>query len=68
MIENINQIKELYSWSIFTKKLLALTNSKEQHNIMKQELIRRNISDSITVKQELLQMMLLCSILPKWQI
>ncbi len=28
MIENINQIKEQYSWSIFTKKLLALTNSK----------------------------------------
>ena len=55
MIENINQIKEQYSWSIFTKKLLALTSSKEQHIIMKQDLIRRNISDSITVKQELLQ-------------
>ena len=31
MIENINQIKELYSWSIFTKKLLALTNSKKNN-------------------------------------
>lgn len=31
MIENINQIKEQYSWSIFTKKLLALTNSKKNN-------------------------------------
>ena len=29
MIENINQIKEQYSWSIFTKKLLSLTSSKK---------------------------------------
>ena len=29
MIENINQIKEQYSWSIFTKKLLALTSFKK---------------------------------------
>ncbi|MGB1988007.1 MAG: glycosyltransferase [Flavobacteriales bacterium] len=31
MIENINQIKEQYSWSIFTKKLLALTSSKKNN-------------------------------------
>tara|TARA_B100001741_G_scaffold263396_1_gene228069 strand:+ start:11949 stop:13094 length:1146 start_codon:yes stop_codon:yes gene_type:complete len=31
MIENINQIKEQYSWSIFTKKLLALTYSKKNN-------------------------------------
>ena len=31
MIENINQIKEQYSWPIFTKKLLALTNSKKNN-------------------------------------
>ena len=29
MIENINQIKKHYSWSIFTKKLLALTSFKK---------------------------------------
>ena len=29
MIENINQIKQQYSWSIFTKKLLALTSFKK---------------------------------------
>lgn len=29
MIENINQIKKQYSWSIFTKKLLALTSFKK---------------------------------------
>ena len=31
MIENINQIKEQYSWPIFTKKLLALTYSKKNN-------------------------------------
>ena len=31
MIENINQIKEQYSWSIFTKKLLALTYSNKNN-------------------------------------
>ena len=31
MIENIKQIKKQYSWSIFTKKLLALTNSKKNN-------------------------------------
>ena len=31
MIENIKRIKEKYSWSIFTKKLLALTDSKNNN-------------------------------------
>ena len=58
MIENINQIKKQYSW-LFLQKLLALTSSKEQYTIMKQDIIR-NISDSISLSNNCYKMMTYC--------